>query len=467
MANLTIRNLTIHPIELVHVQRFQSEKISQGNVFSNVTATITGFLNATGAINYQIHPTGESVSDDDVSFGVDPFRTVGTDVRAADLGSEVVRLTFRTEDHRYEADIPSPSTKSAVMRKLDDGPHELTVVFVPNAALVAVFSSARLDAWMQELRDEWPLTVLSIPGTHNSPTCHNALPSVRCQAVGVPEQLRNGVRFLDIRVSVSPDKDALALVHSAFPIAMTGARYFADMLQDIYDFLEQNPGEAVIMSLKREGTGKGTDGQLGQYLKHSYAGQRADRWWTDPRVPNLGEARGKIVLIRRFGLDDEMRDNGGFGIDAQEWPDNCEDGVGGGGGFRIQDFYVISEGQNVETKIEYSHGQLERAAEQAFALAGMPGHDPNVPPPPFFINFLTASNFFNATCWPERIAAKVNPSVIEYLCGRHGEEGKGPKQLRVGTAGTGIVISDWVGANGDWDLVRCVVGMNARLQFTQ
>ena len=31
-----------------------------------------------------------------------------------------------------------------------------------------------------------------------------------------------------------------------------------------------------------------------------------------------------------------------------------------------------------------------------------------------------------------------------------------------GGCATGIVITDWVGACGDWDLVRCVVGMNAR-----
>ncbi|OAQ72317.1 phosphatidylinositol phospholipase C [Pochonia chlamydosporia 170] len=464
MANFTIRNLTINPVELVHVQRFESEKIKQGNVLSNVTTAISGFLNATESVSHEIHPRGESIKSDDVSIRVEPFQVKETDVRSADPGNEVVRLTFKTEDHRYETDIPSPSTKSAVMKKLDDGPHDLTVVYVPNGALIAIFSSAKLNAWMHELQDDWPLTVLSIPGTHNSPTCHKALPSVRCQAVGVPEQLQNGVRFLDIRVSANTDDDVLTLVHSAFPISLTGNKYFADMLEDIYKFLEENPSETVIMSVKREGTGKGTDAQAGKYLKNGYVDKRSDRWWTDPRVPKLGEARGKIVLVRRFGLDDEMR-NGGYGIDAQEWPDNCEDGVGGGGGFRIQDFYEVTESQNIEKKIEYSRGQLERAAEQAFALAGMPNYNAEAHPPPFFINFLSASNFFNATCWPERIAAKVNPAVIEYLCGKHGEEGRGPKQLKVGTAGTGIVITDWVGANDNWDLIRCIVGMNARLQL--
>ncbi|POR31992.1 1-phosphatidylinositol phosphodiesterase [Tolypocladium paradoxum] len=471
MANLTIRNLTIHPLELVKVERFEGERVQQGGLLSNVTGAITGLLNATEQPGRQTHPKGEPTHSDDVAVHVEPFRAVQTDVRSADPGREVLRLTFRTEDHRYTADVPSPSSKSAVMAKLDDGPHDLTVVYVPAAALLAVFSSARLDAWMRELHDDWPLALLSIPGTHNSPTCHTALPSVRCQAVGVPEQLRNGVRFLDIRLSANPDNDALALVHSAFPISLTGTKYFADMLEDLYRFLDENPSEALIMSLKREGTGKGSDGQMGKYLEHSYVDKRRDRWWTEPKIPTLGQARGKIVVVRRFGLDDDMRDScwdgRGWGIDAHQWPDNCEDGTGGNGRFRIQDFYEISESQNIDKKIHYSRGQLERAAEQAFALAGMPDHQPDAEAPPFFVNFLSASNFFNASCWPERIAAKVNPAVIEYLCVCHGEEGKGPQNLNVGSAGTGIVVTDWVGANDNWDLVRCIVGMNARLQLNK
>ncbi|KJZ78433.1 hypothetical protein HIM_02471 [Hirsutella minnesotensis 3608] len=469
MAQLAIRNLTVHPVELTRVERFESERVQAGSLIANVSGTITGLFNATEHVSHHTRPRGSAVHADDLSFAVEPLATARTDVRAPDHDGEVLRLTFRAGDHRYETDVPSPSRKSAVMRKLDDGPHELTVVYLPVASLLAVFSSAALHAWMRELADDWPLTLLSMPGTHNSPTCHKALPSVRCQAVGVPEQLRNGVRFLDIRVSANPDDDALALVHSVFPISLTGNKYFGDMLDDIYRFLEENPSEAIVMSVKREGTGKGTDGQLGKYLKHSYVDKRRDRWWTEPKVPTLGQVRGKIVIVRRFALDDDMRqscwDGRGWAIDAQQWPDNCEDGTGGDGCLRIQDFYEVTESQNIDKKINYSRCHLERAGEQSYALPGAPGHQPDAPPPPFFINFLTASNFFNATCWPERIAAKVNPAVIDYLCANHGEPGKGPGNLNVGAAGTGVVVTDWVGANDDWDLIRCIVGMNARLQL--
>ncbi|KAM5355761.1 hypothetical protein ACJ41O_002407 [Fusarium nematophilum] len=471
MANLTIRNFTINPIELVEVERFEGERVGTGNVLSNVTNAVTGFINATDFHAHETHAKGDAIHKEKAGVKIDPFKTKESNIRAADKNKEVVRLTFKYEDHKYEVDIPSPSKKSSVMKKLDGGKHDLTVVYTPNGAFLAIFSSARLNSWMKELHDEWPLPLLSIPGTHNSPTCHTALPSVRCQAVGVAEQLRNGVRFLDIRVSVNPDNDELALVHSVFPISLTGNKYFKDMVEEIYKFLDDNPSETVLMSIKREGTGKGNDEQLGKCLKASYVDKRRSRWWTEPKIPTLGGARGRIVIVRRFVLDGGMKKscwNGrGWGIDAQSWPDNCEDGKVGGGLIRVQDFYEITESENIEKKIDFTRCQLERAAEQAFFITGMTGHKEGASIPPFFVNFLSGSNFFNATCWPERIAAKVNPSIIEYLCMRHGEEGKGPKKLKIGSCSTGIVVTDWVGANDDWDLVRCIVGMNAKLQVKQ
>ncbi|KAG7422054.1 hypothetical protein LZL87_011245 [Fusarium oxysporum] len=469
MAHLTIRNLTINPIELIEIERFEGQTVRTGNVLSNMTSHISGFIKATDFSSRQTQAKGDPIHKEKASVKVEPFKTKDSGIRAADKNKEVVRLTFKYEDHKYQVDIPSPSNKSSVMKNLDGGKHDLTVVYTPNGAFLAIFSSAQLHRWMHELHDDWPLTLLSIPGTHNSPTCYTALPSVRCQAVDVLEQLKNGVRFLDVRVSVSPDDDELALVHSVFPISLTGTKYFKDMLEDIYKFLDENSSETVIMSIKREGTGKGNDEQLGKYLKHSYVDKRRSRWWTEPKIPTLGGARGRIVIVRRFNLDGEMKktcwDGRGWGIDAGAWPDNCEDGKVPGGIIRVQDFYEITESQNIEKKIEYCRRQLERAAEQTFALAGMDGHKEGASLPPLFVNFLTASNFFNATCWPERIAAKVNPSVIEYLCMCHGEDGKGPNKLKIGSAGTGVVVTDWVGHKDDWDLIRCIVGMNARLQL--
>lgn len=493
-SSLTIRNVTINPLELVLTERFERAPAPAGG-FSRITGL---FTNTTPAFLAPEDGQEPSERRDVAGVVVGAFETRATDIQAADPGRSVLRLTFQTPGtaHRYVVDCPSPGKRSVVMRKAgDEGDSapprlELTAVYNPPARHLTVLSSAELGAWMRELGDGWPLSALSIPGTHNSPTCHVALPSVRCQAVGVREQLDNGVRFLDLRVSAPRDGggDSLALVHSVFPVSLGGGRYLAGLLDELYAFLDANPSEVLIVSLKREGTGRGTDQHLSQHLFRRYCGGQggqggggerdeevARRWFTEPRIPTLGEARGKIVLVRRFNNDEALQaEHGGrgWGIDASAWPDNCADGTVDSGLVRVQDFYEVSQSTNIEKKAELARSHLERACQQAFTTAAAPGTgdgdgDDAPPPPPFFVNFLTASNFFNATCWPEKIAARVNPSIIEYLCIRHAEEGKGPAQLDVGDAATGIVVTDWVGHDGNWDLIRCIVAWNARLQLKE
>ncbi|KUI52453.1 1-phosphatidylinositol phosphodiesterase [Cytospora mali] len=474
MASLTIRNLTIYPLELKLVERFEWPQAPEQGGLSRMNSTLTGlFVNNTSAS--PVTPKdGQEPRDrqhiTDLIAG--PFETKPTDIRTVDPAKGVLRLTFQTPgtDHRYVVNCPGPSRRSVVMKGVGDVPLELTAVYIPSGRHLSIFSSANLDSWMRELRDEYPLSMLSIPGTHNSPTCYVALPSVRCQAVGVREQLDNGVRFLDVRVSVNKGDDDLALVHSVFPVALTGTRYFAGLLKELYAFLDANPSETILMSVKREGTGRGSDRHLSQHLFKRYCGGvNAERWFTKPRIPSLGEARGKIVLIRRFNNHDALQDEHGgtgWGIDAAAWPDNCADGTVDSGLIRVQDFYTVGQSHNIEKKTEMARMHLEKACQQTFAeFIAAPA--PGTSPLPLFVNFLSASNFFNASCWPEKIAAKVNPSIIEHLCINHAEKGRGPAQLDVGDAGTGIVVTDWVGQEGDWDLIRCIVGWNARLQLRQ
>ena len=77
------------------------------------------------------------------------------------------------------------------------------------------------------------------------------------------------------------------------------------------------------------------------------------------------------------------------------------------------------------------------------------------------MNFLSASNFWKVGTWPEKIAAEVNPAVVEHLCHKHMVKQDGG--VKEGDWSTGILVADWVGLDGDWDLVRAVVGMNGKL----
>lgn len=463
---LVIRNLTSTPVELKLIERFDTAQNGVSGI-TNFTRSLSGLMgNLTTPSSSQIATKSESFVNEELSIPIAAFETKTTDIQTGPTG--ITRLTFEAEGQRYRVDTPTPSRRSTVLTPLSPDPRlEFTAVHLPQSSHLALYSSAKLESWMGKLRNEIPLSSLSIPGTHNSPTHHTALPSVRCQAVSVKEQLNNGVRFLDIRVQPETtdnlSKDGLILVHSAFPVSLTGNKYFRDLINTVFSFLDENPSETVIVSLKREGIGKATDQHLSKVLHQHYYSANPSRWFTDNRIPTLGESRNKVVLIRRFAIDDslkEQNDGKGWGIDAESWPDNCADGICSSGEIRVQDFYEVAESENIEKKISFSTDQLARAAE---AVCVVPD-DTNTAAmeaskQPFFMNFLSASNFWRANCWPDRIAAKVNPSIIDHLCRKH-HEPAGP-----GDGSCGIVVCDWVGSAGDWDLVRCIVGMNARLQM--
>lgn len=452
---LTIRNLTTIPITLKLLSRFEHAHTKSScygitRVFSSLISNIT-----TTPSSPQLALKAESFSNEEVSILIEPFETKATDIQSN--GEEVLRLTFEVEGQRYRLDTPT-SQRSSTLTPLSPSPKfEFTAVYHSHTSYLAIFSSAKLESWMGKLSDETPLTALSIPGTHNSPTYHKALPSVRCQSVGVKAQLNHGVRFLDIRVQASapadPSNDDLVLVHSAFPVALTGNKYLRALVNTVFDFLAANPSETVIMSLKREGVGRGTDEQVSKILHDHYATDPT-HWFTENRLPSLGEVRGKIVIIRRLKISPEMQalDGGkGWSIDGSSWPDNCEDGLCSSGEIRVQDFYEVAMSQNIEKKITFSRNHLDRSGQCCAT-------DPN--PNPFYVNFLSASNFWRTDCWPDRIAAKINPRIVEHLCSGHNEASGG----KVGDGSTGIVVCDWVGHEGDWDLIKCIVGHNAKLE---
>ncbi|KAI4143353.1 MAG: hypothetical protein L6R39_004597 [Caloplaca ligustica] len=444
---------------------------------TNITHNITSlFRNATTPAAAPVSEPATIFAPHDVSIRIEPFKALRTDIRPQNP-NETLHLVFVTEGEKHKLDTPKPTSNSTTLEPLTENPRfNFTAVHLLEHAHLTLYSSAHLSSWMRSLRNDTPLSALSIPGTHNSPTCHRALPSVRCQATSPPEQLDNGVRFLDIRVQPEspsdPSQDGLILVHGVFPISLTGNKYLRDLLKEVYTFLERNPSETVIMSLKREGTGDATDAQLSRILRDHYASD-PNRWFTAPRIPYLGEARGKIVLIRRFALDDSLKQEwggAGWGIDAENWADNTPNATCPSGDICVQDFYEVLETENIEKKIQFSQEHLRRAAE---CVCMLPGHDevpPNPPPTqPFFINFLSASNFWKAGCWPDKIAAKLNPAIVDFLCRKHNEvDGVQPEQAQAaGDGSTGIVVCDWVGHKGNWDLVRCIVGMNAKLEMRE
>jgi 1-phosphatidylinositol phosphodiesterase len=473
---LTIRNISGVPLELTLVEHFDpapKDNFSLRNIgmaLANVTNSLGMTNDTTRAPVPEISADATPFATRDVSIPLTPFKTTTTDIHSFIKNpSERLRLTFQTElGGKHQMYCPVPTAETASLVTLAPNPkYRFTGIYLSQHAHVTLYKSSNLDSWMRELSDSTPLGALSIPGTHNAPTHYEAPPSVRCQAVSPRTQLENGVRFFDLRVQVPTpydhNSDKLILVHSVFPIALSGPKYFRDLYKEIREFLDANPSETLICSFKREGTGKGTDEQLGHILKDHYTNPK--EWFTQPRVPTLGEARGKIVLLRRFNIDDQLKsqwDGKGWGIDAAVWADNTPSAMCPSGDVCVQDFYQVMEPASIDKKIQYATAQMERSGSCSYEPGVIQTAQQHAKRIPLYVNFLSGSNFWNVGTWPENIASKVNPACVEELCLRHmvADDGKG---VKAGDWSTGIVVCDWVGLDGDWDLVRCVVGMNSKL----
>lgn len=194
-------------------------------------------------------------------------------------------------------------------------------------ALVACGGDDDEPAWMASQPDAKSLAALSIPGTHDSAARFEPQAGLAAtQDLTIAEQLAAGVRYLDIRCRHV--ENGFLLYHGAIDQNQT----FDELLVTLDAFLAAHPTEAIIASVKEEATPSGNtrafDATLASYL--------SDRWATGDAVPALGDARGKIVLLRRFASTMTP-----LGIDATAWPDNTTFSIGSV--LRVQDAYMVTD----------------------------------------------------------------------------------------------------------------------------
>lgn len=148
------------------------------------------------------------------------------------------------------------------------------------------------EKWMSLVSDDKKLSDITIPGTHN--TCaHKVNFIAKCQNTSVSEQLKSGIRFLDIRCRHINDR--FDLHHGISYLGST----FETMKNDCYEFLTRNPSETIVMMIKTEFKAKGNKCSFEEvFIK--YANQNPGLWFVKEHLPCLKEVRGKIVLLRRF-----------------------------------------------------------------------------------------------------------------------------------------------------------------------
>ena len=172
----------------------------------------------------------------------------------------------------------------------------------------------RQPDWMSALDGNYSLNRYSIPGTHDSGTQHTGDGAAHTQNFGIADQLVDGIRFLDIRLDgvTEFDKD-LVVKHGCILCFLS----FGEVLDSCKAFLSAHSGETIIMLVNASGC---LYSNIESRFKH-YLEQDAykDLFYLGEEMPVLESVRGKIVLLRRFKIDDDSV----LGIDlSKDWEDN-------------------------------------------------------------------------------------------------------------------------------------------------
>ncbi|HAQ51884.1 MAG TPA: hypothetical protein DCR12_03860 [Lachnospiraceae bacterium] len=158
--------------------------------------------------------------------------------------------------------------------------------------------------WMSEIPDKTKISAISIPGTHDSATEYCTLSyCTSCQDTSMYEQMRNGYRYLDVRLQINDKKDGFIFTHGGFKCKESFWPWadnitFTKLCENAYSFLEDNPSETVIFAVKLENSKD--DVALAEKLIQDEIQEAPDKWYTRNAIPTLGEVRGKIVLASRY-----------------------------------------------------------------------------------------------------------------------------------------------------------------------
>lgn len=240
--------------------------------------------------------------------------------------------------------------------------------------------------WMGNIPDSALISSVNIPGTHDTGTAcivedqafgvFDAWSLTQCQKYFYEEQLTTGIRSFDIRGSARSDNskaDDVMIIHGS-DMWQCYDRWGKELnLKQILDtsgeFLHAHPTETIVMNVAPNGgSTPGLIHALAEYMKDN-----PKLFWQQGRVPTMGEARGKIVLISRFAVSSkDIAGMGGvevswFGPQLEDWGDydySATKGlvdISGDSGYRIyvQDAYnelSASKEKYIEGAINDSSG---------------------------------------------------------------------------------------------------------------
>ena len=292
-------------------QAYRIEAISDGEKDTNYAIDVLG---ESGCVNTIVHIWNKESFD----------RNQNT--------SQLWRL-FRQDDGTYKI----MNARSGMYLK--EGVGETWIGHTATAMNVSILAGGTndtaygyADEWMADIPDDALLSSVNIPATHDTGTAGvvedlvASLSFTSCQNLYYDEQLNVGARSFDIRGNATKDNASAAdvkIIHGGDTWQCQEKDGSDLTLQSIFNtslaFLEKHPSETIILTIKPDdGSTVGMEHAVAEFVKN-----HQDKVYTDGDIPSMKEARGKIVLIRRFKLTQnyEAWQTRAMGLDLTNWDD--------------------------------------------------------------------------------------------------------------------------------------------------
>lgn len=259
---------------------------------------------------------------------------------AISTGIVLIILAFATWSSYREHILPFPQSSSSSddngklqanhykSKALQDA--ALEKILQDAAPIFGKHDGARTDTsnWMAAYPDETLLVHMNLPGAHDaatwnySDTTKSQLQKVtdlvnnnlsfasddfRCQDSPLIDMLNAGIRVFDLRYAFDPTNSTIVFWHSTALLSETAS--LETVLFGFYKWLDDHPSEALFLSFQYEGAqavGNADTAQIQQQLYSTLTSNAARLYirQTRDKLGSLGDARGRITLLRRFDLDE-------------------------------------------------------------------------------------------------------------------------------------------------------------------
>ncbi|MBR4286877.1 MAG: phosphatidylinositol-specific phospholipase C domain-containing protein [Clostridia bacterium] len=246
-----------------------------------------------------------------------------------------------------------------------------------------------MNKWMKNLSNDIKISEINLPGTHNSCAKRVQFSYLsKCHNLSIYEQLNIGIRYLDIRVEIYGNK--LKTVHSIAdcytPHGKRQKLLLDYVLDDCKKFLKENPSETIVLCIKRDdgpSSEETFDLLFENYIKNDPS------WFTENRIPSLGEARGKLVFFNRCHVDSNNKKytDKNTGLHLSNWPDLPRDAAC---------FLAKAPAlnlDNAEAEAYYLQDMYKLFPKEKWQKAVLPLVEKPFEKQGLFLNYFTAANF--------------------------------------------------------------------------